>query len=102
MADVLENCAVDPTHQPAIYSAFIREIVRKTRDSRSAENLSGVVAAATAVVNGTAAGAAATAMANAMYDPQLMSETANWQPGDQMMGPETAQFQFIPQGGDMM
>lgn len=99
---MLENCAVDPTHQPAIYSAFIREIVRKTRDSRSAENLSGVVAAATAVVNGTGVNTSASAMANAMYDPQLLSETANWQPGDQMMAPESTQFQFIPQGGDMM
>jgi len=102
MADILENCAVDPTHQPAIYSAFIREIVRKTRDSRSAENLSGVVAAATAVVNGTGANTNATTMANAMYDPQLLSETVNWQPGDHFTGSETTQFQFIPQGGDMM
>ncbi|ODN99152.1 hypothetical protein I350_07310 [Cryptococcus amylolentus CBS 6273] len=34
MADVLEECAVDPSHQPAIYAAFIREIVRKTKELR--------------------------------------------------------------------
>ncbi|WVQ74330.1 hypothetical protein IAR50_003929 [Cryptococcus sp. DSM 104548] len=34
MADVLEDCAVDPSHQPAIYAAFIREIVRKTKELR--------------------------------------------------------------------
>ena len=34
MADILEDCATDPSHQPAIYAAFIREIIRKTREAR--------------------------------------------------------------------
>ncbi|OXC82963.1 hypothetical protein J005_05079 [Cryptococcus neoformans] len=34
IADILEDCAADPSHQPAIYAAFIREIVRKTKDMR--------------------------------------------------------------------
>lgn len=34
VADILEDCAADPSHQPAIYAAFIREIVRKTKDMR--------------------------------------------------------------------
>jgi hypothetical protein len=34
MADILEGCATDPSHQPAIYAAFIREIIRKTREAR--------------------------------------------------------------------
>ena len=116
MADILEQCAVDPTHQPAIYSAFIREIVRKTRESRAGESAptSTAAAAASAIVNGTGNGNGngsgngdahgtmdPTAMSNALYDPQLLGEAASWQPGD-LMATEAAQFQFIPQGGDMM
>jgi len=106
MADILEQCAVDPTHQPAIYSAFIREIVRKTRESRAGETAPTATAAAAAPANVNGNGGAngtmdPTAMTNALYDPQLLGEAATWQPGD-MMVTEPAQFQFIPQGGDMM
>ena len=76
MADVLENCAVDSSHQPAIYAAFIREIVRKTRDSRRAPTPPADEPA---------------------YDPQLMADA--WHPGTDI---EAAQFTFVPQGGDMM
>jgi hypothetical protein len=100
MADILEDCAVDPLHQPAIYAAFIREIVRKTKESRTLPSRvaspvqPGANATATTLTNGTLS-------ADTVYDPQLLNETANWQPGD-MLNNESAQFTFIPQGGDMM
>jgi hypothetical protein len=99
MADILEDCAVDPLHQPAIYAAFIREIVRKTKESRAEPSRAaspvqpgaGVAASAT---NGT------TLAADAMYDPQLLAETSTWQPSDMIN--DNPQFTFVPQGGDMM
>ncbi|WVQ96072.1 hypothetical protein IAU59_003172 [Kwoniella sp. CBS 9459] len=142
MADILEDCAVDPSHQPAIYAAFIREIVRKTRELRQGpgvatapaspgsllahhsqqaaalgqsviapELTAGAIQAAQAhaVNHAQAHGHAADGHgnvnnnANAVYDPQLMDQTANWQPGDMIPGHSgETQFTFIPQGGDMM
>ncbi|WWC73638.1 uncharacterized protein I206_107610 [Kwoniella pini CBS 10737] len=136
MADILEDCAVDPAHQPAIYAAFIREIVRKTRELRHgpgtaptspgtllSQQIHGTMATghpiaiapiagtvgtdhSTAVAAAVAAAAAAQQANNAaqgVYDPQLMGEHANWQPGDLLPGHSgETQFTFIPQGGDMM
>jgi hypothetical protein len=102
MADILENCAVDPSHQPAIYAAFIREIVRKTRETRATSptpHAAAAAAAASLLSNGQ--GTMNPSAVNQVYDPQLLSETANWQPGD-VINLEATQFQFIPQGGDMM
>jgi hypothetical protein len=92
MADILESCAADPSHQPAIYAAFIREIVRKTRDDHAGSPIP-----ATSSVNGDQV-----APPGPIYDPQLMDQTANWQPGDLLPSQEGAQFAFVPQGGDMM
>nr|XP_019043474.1 hypothetical protein I302_08052 [Kwoniella bestiolae CBS 10118]OCF22404.1 hypothetical protein I302_08052 [Kwoniella bestiolae CBS 10118] len=134
MADILEDCAVDPSHQPAIYAAFIREIVRKTRELRHgstttaptspgtllSQQIHGTMATghpiAIAPVAGTvgtdhstavaAAVAAVAAAANqnntGVYDPQLLDQHANWQPGDLLPGHAETQFAYIPQGGDMM
>lgn len=127
----MEECAADPSHQPAIYAAFIREIVRKTKEAKRGPsvapsrmgspipipnpNAAGSVANGETHVqsfsNSLRAGLAAQAQAGEMaigsggdqvYDPQLMDQTANWQPGDLLPGGESAQFSFIPQGGDMM
>lgn len=92
MADILEDCAADPSHQPAIYATFIREIVRKTRDVRAGSPIP-----ANPVLNGDQQPAH-----GQVYDPQLLEQTASWQPGDLLPGQEGAQFAFIPQGGDMM
>jgi hypothetical protein len=105
MADVLENCAVDPSHQPAIYAAFIREIVRKTKETRASSPAPAASAqmAAAALLNGSGnmqQNNNNNSNTNAMYDPQLMGETADWQPD--LLNMEAAQFAFIPQGGDMM
>ncbi|WVR07996.1 hypothetical protein IAU60_005039 [Kwoniella sp. DSM 27419] len=139
MADILETCAVDPSHQPAIYAAFIREIVRKTRELRhghvptapaspgtllahaqqiQANGLSnqpvtgpgmatGAVptdqASAAASAHAATAAAVAAASHAGVYDPQLLDQTADWQPGDMLPGHSgETQFTFIPQGGDMM
>ena len=93
MADILEDCAADPSHQPAIYAAFIREIVRKTQDDR---------ANSPAPVTSVVAGEVQPPTAAPMYDPQLMEQTATWQPGDLVPSQEGPQFAFVPQGGDMM
>jgi hypothetical protein len=95
VADILENCAVDSSHQPAIYSAFIREIVRKTREGRrgpSAHPSRVASRAGSPAPNGNAE-------SGQMFDPALLNEV-NWPHGD-VLGGET-QFAFIPQGGDMM
>ncbi|WRT69766.1 uncharacterized protein IL334_006757 [Kwoniella shivajii] len=135
MADILEDCAVDPSHQPAIYAAFIREIVRKTRELRHghgiitaptspgtllSQQIHGTMATghpiaiapvagsvgtdhSTAVATAVAAAAAAQAQSQGVYDPQLMDQTANWQPGEMLPGHSgETQFTYIPQGGDMM
>lgn len=99
---VLEECAADPSHQPAIYAAFIREIARKTRETRASSPAPATAqAAAMALLNGQGQGMMnPTAVVNAVYDPQLMSQTTDWQPDPMTF--DAAQFQFIPQGGDMM
>ncbi|WWC95401.1 hypothetical protein V866_002263 [Kwoniella sp. B9012] len=137
MADILEDCAVDPSHQPAIYAAFIREIVRKTRELRHgpsataptspgtllSQQIHGTMATghpiaiapvagtvgtdhSTAVAAAVAAVTAAAANQNnntGVYDPQLLDQHANWQPGDLLPGHSgETQFTYIPQGGDMM
>ena len=100
MADILEDAAADPTHQPAIYAAFVREIARKTREARGSRAATPAHTAIAAALNGT--GTMDPSAANsAVYDPQLMGQTASWQPGDTATA-EGTQFQFIPQGGDMM
>jgi hypothetical protein len=119
MADHLEQCATDPSHQPAIYAAFIREIVRKTKEARnpppsahpSRPSSPGGEANGTidpSLTKGYGNGMnGMTAIANAntraqqqapeqgAYDPALLDD-ANWS------GMEPPQFTFIPQGGDMM
>lgn len=96
MADILEDCAVDPSYQPAIYAAFIREIVRKTKDARR-----GPTAPPSRVGSPTLAAVLGNGdHQQPIYDPQLLDQTANWQPGDML--PEGQQFTFVPQGGDMM
>lgn len=100
VADLLEECAIDPSHQPAIYAAFIREIVRKTRESRL---LPGSSRAGSPALNGqnldmlntTTGGQAVQPPSGQVYDPTLMGD---WQ-GEALDAP---QFTFIPQGGDMM
>lgn len=98
VADILEDCAVDASHQPAIYSAFIREIVRKTREGRRAPSAH-PSRAASRVGSPAPNGGAADAASGHMFDPALLNEN-NWPHGD-ILGGET-QFAFIPQGGDMM
>ncbi|KAK8849735.1 hypothetical protein IAR55_005070 [Kwoniella newhampshirensis] len=140
MADILEDCAVDPSHQPAIYAAFIREIVRKTRELRygpgtapaspggpllsqahphhihthamnhhmsvvdqlnASANAAAMAGGPTG--NGVSHQQTAAAPGAGVYDPQLMDQTANWQPGEMLPGHSgETQFTFIPQGGDMM
>lgn len=90
-AEILENGAIDPSHQPAIYAAFIREIVRKTKEARLPDPGAEASSAQETSANGiTLAGD------QGVYDPQLLNE--NWS-GDLMEG---VQFAFVPQGGDMM
>lgn len=121
MADHLEDCATDPSHQPAIYSAFIREIVRKTKEARNpippsarpsragspSGGLNGTIdptltkgymshGQGSNQLNGMAAIAQQHQNQDSgIYDPALLDE-ANWGGG------EVGQFTFIPQGGDMM
>lgn len=94
VADILEECAVDPSHQPAIYAAFIREIVRRTRDQKhgrtSTHPSRAVSRAGSPAPNGGA---------EHVFDPSLLSE-GPW-PNSDLLHNET-QFAFIPQGGDMM
>lgn len=100
VADLLEDCAVDPSHQPAIYAAFIREIVRKTRESRLHPGSS---RAGSPALNGqnfdlqntTTGGPIMQPPTGQVYDPTLMGD---WQAD----GMDAPQFTFIPQGGDMM
>lgn len=92
VADILEDCAVDSSHQPAIYSAFIREIVRKSKGSASVHASRAVSRVGSPAPNGADA-------SGHMFDPALLNES-NWPHGD-ILGGET-QFAFIPQGGDMM
>nr|ODN92572.1 hypothetical protein L203_00851 [Cryptococcus depauperatus CBS 7841] len=126
VADILEDCAVGPSHQPAIYSAFIREIVRKTKEIRH-----GTVTAPTSpgghttanlmhgigtdqsisvnLVDDTASGAASAAStrtnamdgeaSNEAFDPSLINHHTNWHPD---VLPHETQFTFIPPGGDML
>ncbi|KAK4688546.1 hypothetical protein P7C73_g1570, partial [Tremellales sp. Uapishka_1] len=89
VADVLEDCAADASHQPAIYAAFIREIVRKTREARQQPSR----IASPVPVNGEPPAP--------IYDPSLLEQTASWQPGD-LLPSQESHFSFIPQGGDMM
>jgi hypothetical protein len=101
VADLLEECAVDPSHQPAIYAAFIREIVRKTKESRTMPNSSragspAVGGPAIDMMNTTTGSQFAQPQAGQVYDPTLMGD---WQGEAVDHGP---QFTFIPQGGDMM
>lgn len=103
MADVLEQAAVDTSHQPAIYAAFIREIVRKTKEGRRTDGQSSRVGSPGMQENfgGIVNGAVDAALGDGMYDPQLMDPNgSSWQTGD--MGDQAAQFAFVPQGGDMM
>ena len=102
VADLLEECAIDPSHQPAIYAAFIREIVRKTKESRLQPGSS---RAGSPAINGQnfdllntttgGQGQMAQPPVGQVYDPTLMGD---W--GNETM--EAPQFTFIPQGGDMM
>ncbi|ORY34671.1 fungal-specific transcription factor domain-domain-containing protein [Naematelia encephala] len=94
MADVLEDCAVDASHQPAIYAAFIREIVRKTKEARR-----GPTAPPTRVGSPTPGNEQLANGETQTLDPSLLDQTATWQPDDMLEG---QQFTFIPQGGDMM
>jgi hypothetical protein len=102
----LEECAVDASHQPAIYAAFIREIVRKTKESRM---MPGSSRAGSPGVNGNGQtidmlntttggqfGQQQQPNNNQVYDPTLMGD---W--GAEGMD-AVPQFTFIPQGGDMM
>ncbi|EIW71458.1 hypothetical protein TREMEDRAFT_67782 [Tremella mesenterica DSM 1558] len=92
--NILESCAVDPSHQPAIYAAFIREIVRKTRELRRGPSAQPSRMSSPDVMgNGDPTG-----QQGQVYDPQLMDQAWSQSQSDV----ETAQFQFIPQGGDMM
>jgi hypothetical protein len=93
---------VDPSHQPAIYAAFIREIVRKTKESRTMPN-SSRAGSPNANANGqtidmmnTTTGTFGQPASGQVYDPTLMGD---WQ-GEQT--DQVPQFTFIPQGGDMM
>lgn len=119
MADHLEDCATDPSHQPAIYAAFIREIVRKTKEARnpppptrpgSPGEMNGTIdPTLTKGYGGNQGGAGLNGMPalsgdqnhhamggdGGIYDPALLDD-ANW------TGMEPPQFTFIPQGGDMM
>lgn len=102
VADLLEECAVDPSHQPAIYAAFIREIVRKTREAKL---LPGSSRAGSPIINGQNVDMMNTTTGGQMgqpapqqgqvYDPTLMGDWQN-------EGMDAPQFTFIPQGGDMM
>jgi hypothetical protein len=104
VADLLEECAVDPSHQPAIYAAFIREIVRKTRESRMLPNSSRAGSPTgngnsqtIDMLNTTTGGSFGQPQQNnQVYDPTLMGD---WN-GEAM--DTVPQFTFIPQGGDMM
>lgn len=75
MADHLEDCATDPSHQPAIYAAFIREIVRKTREARNPQPVSAHPSRAGSPTSGhPGAGASAGGiggMMNGTIDPAL-------------------------------
>lgn len=77
---------------------------RANRDSRASRagshdsHAAAAAAAASLLTNGQ--GTMNPSAVSQMYDPELMGEIANWQPED-LMNLE-AQFQFIPQGGDMM
>ena len=92
MADVLESCAADPSHQPAIYAAFIREIVRKTKEARPSSPQPA----------NTASNVEQPPPSAPNLDPQLLDQTATWQSGNVAPDQESKQFAFIPQGGDMM
>lgn len=100
VADILEDCAMDPSHQPAIYAAFIREIVRKTKEARRHGGSTHPSRAVSRAGSPTPKGAGNAAPAQEhVFDPALLNE-GNWPSGD-MLSHET-QFAFIPQGGDMM
>ena len=101
MADVLEGCAVDASHQPAIYAAFIREIVRKTRESRMAATDALPDASTLLDLNGDALSALNGFENSGALDPTLLNDAANWT-GPDMLSVDGQQFAFIPQGGDMM
>ncbi|WVQ84810.1 hypothetical protein IAT38_006967 [Cryptococcus sp. DSM 104549] len=107
MADILEDCAVDPSHQPAIYAAFIREIVRKTKEMRHSGAVTaptspgghhvlqnhlhgiapgqpapmGLVAHAAHAANAQAAAAAAAAAAAVASDPTAGAEVPSAEGG---------------------
>lgn len=99
VADILEDCAVDPSHQPAIYAAFIREIVRKTRDFQRRGGGSGHASRGASRPGSPQPNGSGQAANNEhVFDPSLIGE-GTW-PTD-MLNSET-QFAFIPQGGDMM
>jgi hypothetical protein len=119
IADLLEDCAMDPSHQPAIYAAFIREIVRKTRESRQRSTFpsrAGSPSVAGLTGNGHGHGQGQNGMHGVVneqvYDPQLLDQT--WDTGAILAAThansnghgqglnEHAQFSYIPQGGDMM
>lgn len=101
MADVLEQAAVDTSHQPAIYAAFIREIVRKTKEGRRTDGQSSRVGSPGMQDGFGGLANGAVDLGDGMYDPQLMDpNNSSWQAGD--MGDQAAQFAFVPQGGDMM
>ena len=121
MADILEGCAVDPSHQPAIYAAFIREIVRKTKEARLVPSSPTSAPTFMPMINGHGNGngdnnnsiisgtpvdpslsTPTPVLSTGMYDPQLLGDPNNWPGGTDLMGPEGTQFAFIPQGGDMM
>lgn len=105
IVDILEEHAVDASHQPAIYAAFIRQIVFRTKEQRNGQaSRAGSPTAATlmqasAGLNGTLFNNQQ-ATGDQAYDPQLMGQTADWHPGNDLL--EAQHFTFIPQGGDMM
>jgi hypothetical protein len=90
MADILEDCAADPSHQPAIYAAFIREIVRKTKESRTRGQSNFPSRAASPGVGGGGGhggGGGMGAMLNGTIDPNLTSAGAGAGGGPTLVGP---------------
>lgn len=101
IADVLEGCAVDPSHQPAIYAAFIREIIRKTRESPKENGTldQQVLAMPMGELQGAHYDNQPLVDPSGMWNPQAMSHMG------MPMNSGThshSQFGFVHQGGDMM
>lgn len=97
IADVFERTAVDPNHQPAIYAAFIRAIIRKTREAPKESAVNSIDQPVLAMPMSDLQGL--------NYDHQPMMDPGQWNSQPLNMMPihnGHSQFSFIPQGGDMM